>query len=342
MSHKGKAFEPSAHDPLQPKNYAQQLLDEFSFFDEIESYDAQQRWLAVRHLMRALGLLYLEYFQFHPEEAMAFGSAHEPLLRLAAGHIEEEYIRRLRRLTASLDEPELWERACWERTRVEAFNAMFGETVGFFDSAGFEDLEAVEERMQEAKHNFSIEDHRIPQNVPESHWWWFNHFDEHLDMATRMGMRIEKFEKIIAILNKLEVDFQIEREVALRKFMEVLGRVFLSVFQFHPEESRSCAAAHQRLIMRHFTHIKRYLSELEAFLAEKSPYLSLWERACWERTNIEAFNVVCGEVARLDTTRVEKLMQEAWPCIKVMDTDTYFFSYSTPESHWWWSVDLGE
>ncbi len=172
MSHKEKAFGSSAQDPLKSNRYIQQMISELSFFNDIDSYDEIERGMALQNLMDSLGLLYLEYFQFHLEEAMAFGSAQEPLLRLAARHIDEDYISLLRDLTLRLDEPELWERACWDRTRVEAFNAMFGEIVGRLD------LEFVERRMQRAKHNFSVEDHRVPRNAPKSHWWWFSHFGE--------------------------------------------------------------------------------------------------------------------------------------------------------------------
>ncbi|MCE5318346.1 MAG: hypothetical protein LLG04_13430 [Parachlamydia sp.] len=121
--------------------------------------------------MDEMGALYLDYFQYHLEEAQAIGLQYATDICWAAKAINMCYIYKLwsRALHAD-DWSDIWLEVCWGRTNIEAFHAMFGEFVRELDVAG------ILEYMESKKGHEKVDLRQIPKNVPKSHWWWFEDF----------------------------------------------------------------------------------------------------------------------------------------------------------------------
>lgn len=157
------SLEESLNEPLE-----RELLKAFNPLKDIERYDVILKRRVIQNFMDSLGRLFFDYFQFHKEKALVDVS----LLQVVKKHIQEIYIFDLRYLIYLIEYPGEWDKVCLQRSRLEAFNEMFGSAVGLLN------LDEVEEEMQGVKHNFSVNKNLVPNNVPSSHWWWFHSFWE--------------------------------------------------------------------------------------------------------------------------------------------------------------------
>jgi hypothetical protein len=129
---------------------------------------------AVKIFMKKLGLLFLDYFQIHLEEAEAIGRDHEPLLKSVFDDINSLYVIELWYQLTNADEwADVWKTACWGRTNIEAFNAMFGKRVGDLPT------EDIVEYMEAQKGKGGLEQDQIPKNFHKSQSWWFADFGKY-------------------------------------------------------------------------------------------------------------------------------------------------------------------
>lgn len=136
---------------------------------EITGYALQ---VAVQDFMDKIGRLYLNYFQFHIEEANISAMDYQELLPKFVKVINLEYVyEKEHRLAMADNFDELWETACWARTNIEAFQAMCGNFAGHLDAV---DLVAY---MQDKKGIVRADRNVIPTHVPSTHWWWFADFE---------------------------------------------------------------------------------------------------------------------------------------------------------------------
>lgn len=122
--------------------------------------------------MNEMGHLFLDYFQHHLEEAKIIGARFASDLAWAVRAINLFYVYKLwSRLVQSDDWADLWETACWGRTNIEAFNAMFNDFAPELDAGG------IVEYMEERKGSERLARNLIPKNVPQTQWWWFADFE---------------------------------------------------------------------------------------------------------------------------------------------------------------------
>ena len=112
-------------------------------------------------------------------------------------------------------------------------------------------------------------------------------------------------EKLVSLLESTKewenkVDFALQ--MAVEGFMKALGPLYLDYFQYHIKEAKVCALDYQKLLPLLVKTINRiYINNMWLSLKSASEWDDPWERACWIRTNIEAFQVMFGEMAgRLD------------------------------------------
>jgi hypothetical protein len=125
----------------------------------------------IHQFMHALGNLYLEYFQSHLEEAKAIGKAHQNLLKDEFDTIYKLYVLKWSSDCIRTHWYDRWDDVCRERTNIEAFNEMFGESVGNLDT------ENLTESMKSKWNQYEVMYlDQIPVNVLKSHWWWYDGF----------------------------------------------------------------------------------------------------------------------------------------------------------------------
>lgn len=158
---------PKESDPV----YLDKLTALLKSAKEWENIEGFAYEIAVENFMIELGQLYLEYFQFHPEDAKICAIDFQPLLPLLVEPINENYISPIMRginHADSWDDP--WERACWLRTNIEAFHTLFGDIAGRLDD------EDIIEYMEGMKGSAVISYDKIPKVVTKNHWWWFTKY----------------------------------------------------------------------------------------------------------------------------------------------------------------------
>lgn len=157
-------------DSTDEKNFQAQLVEQIQSINQWKDLPDMERRIAVKRFMKAIGHLYLDYYQFHLAESKACAYLYRSILEKSIDP-GLSYISKLEhrlRSADAMDEP--WEEACRGRTNIEAFNSMFGDSVEILDP------ELIESYMQDRKGTVYMEDECIPKNAPASHWWWFEKY----------------------------------------------------------------------------------------------------------------------------------------------------------------------
>ena len=157
-------------------SYKEQLIEQLRSVKEWDQLDGWYHKEDVIDSFRdTLCSLFLDYFQAHIEEAKECGFAYDDsfwkdALKSLNSFISSEIRKEVRLKSSWEDLEDVCLRACWIRTRIEAFNAMFG------DRAGNLYTEDIVEWMQDYKDCVSsfryIYRESIPKNAPQTHWWW--------------------------------------------------------------------------------------------------------------------------------------------------------------------------
>lgn len=158
---------PSPGTPPGEKNFQAQLLEQIQSINRWNDLPEIKRKVAVEDFMEAIGRLYLDYYQFHLDEARNCSIKKKSTIESSFGFIIT-YISNLEhtlRTADAMEDP--WETACRGRTNIEAFISMFDAPTDVIDSDG------IESYMQDRKGNAQLRNSLIPKNVPSSHWWWF-------------------------------------------------------------------------------------------------------------------------------------------------------------------------
>ncbi len=158
---------PKKSDPA----YVDKLISLLASTKEWENKADFALQMAVEGFMKALGPLYLDYFQYHIEEAKVCALDYQERLPYLVTPINRLYINNMWLSLKSASEWEdPWERACWIRTNIEAFQMMFGDVAGRLDDAD------IIEYMDEMKGSFGLTPDQVPQNAPQSFWWWYEEY----------------------------------------------------------------------------------------------------------------------------------------------------------------------
>ncbi len=117
--------------------------------------------------MDELWPLYLDYFQYHLEEARIASINHQELLSNNIEIINKMYVDSqfdyVERTTSNEYEDPPWVEACKVRSRIEAFNDMFG----FLGTLNNEDFV---EWLFDYRGNAFLADEIC--DAPKKHWWW--------------------------------------------------------------------------------------------------------------------------------------------------------------------------
>jgi hypothetical protein len=121
--------------------------------------------------MDEIGKLFLDYFQFHVQEATSIGKEFEEELTWAVRFIDVHYVYLTQfSLSSASSWKDVWPTACLTATNIEAFGMMFGEIVGELDAG------RIWEYIEDRREIESLEPHQRPKNVPKYHWWWFTEY----------------------------------------------------------------------------------------------------------------------------------------------------------------------
>lgn len=130
--------------------------------------------LTINDFMDNLWNLYLDYFQFHIEDAKFYASQYHDLIVDNYSYIHERYISKtIYRIRSADDYESKWDLACKFRSNIEVFQEIFGHIVGKINSEGFDDIVEYVEDCKGTTRGFS----REMDKVPQSHWWWFRGID---------------------------------------------------------------------------------------------------------------------------------------------------------------------
>lgn len=144
------------------------LLQSIRGWERLSDFDKEYE---TEMFMEAIGKLFLDYFQFHIQEAKVIGEEFEKDLRSALRLINLHYVYYMEhRFSSASSWDDVWLTACVTATNIEAFAMMFGEVVGELDASD------IWEYIEERKDMMGVEPHQRPKNVPKHHWWWFNEY----------------------------------------------------------------------------------------------------------------------------------------------------------------------
>jgi len=133
------------------------LENALMYLDGLDKLSTINQRKAVSEFMRVIRGIYL-----------MFGGSeipHKPFTPIALEFIGK-YVKDLELFLQNIFEGyDEWETVCWQRTSIEVFNTFFGDS-HYLDTLEVDDL--IEER---GKYE-SVRDEIIPENIPDSHWWW--------------------------------------------------------------------------------------------------------------------------------------------------------------------------
>ncbi len=129
--------------------------------------DSIKTWYIAKNFMDELWPLYLDYFQYHLEEAQIASINYQTLLADNIDVIQYRYVYKqfdaVERITSNEYEDPPWELACEVRSTIEAFNDMFG----FLGR-----LECEELVKWQLMYNKESGGGKKSFNAPPNHWWW--------------------------------------------------------------------------------------------------------------------------------------------------------------------------
>lgn len=149
----------------------QKLITLLEFMKMSFSLDEEGRDTAVNIFMKWLCRLYLDYFQYHLDEAKEIGERYEDVLLSLIDPIYEVHVEEFIDMVYWAREyaDDLWESGCLVKTKLEAFYEMFSSITGRITGEGVEELD----EYLEVKSYQSLDLDKIPKNIPKHHWWWF-------------------------------------------------------------------------------------------------------------------------------------------------------------------------
>lgn len=152
----------------ESERYHAQLMQMFESTEGWEKLDEFDKQDAIKDFMDSLGTLFLDYYQYHLDEAEKIGKIHQDKLINQRKNIAICYVYDLLdslNSTGEFHNP--WETACRGRTNIAAFNTMFANLVDPLPTQG------LDEYMEDRRGVVKVSKERIPKNAPQSHWWWF-------------------------------------------------------------------------------------------------------------------------------------------------------------------------
>lgn len=143
----------------------------------------------LKYFLEECGTLFLQYFQYHIDEAREYGLLNYAILsnvrRLIedASFVEKEigkvdvkninnFSDRVKsNIEAFNNKFKIGYYSVYRsRTNIEAFNSMFGEVIGIVNKKDFENVFLVENKGK-------VQYSEIFNYLPKSHWWWFEDDD---------------------------------------------------------------------------------------------------------------------------------------------------------------------
>jgi hypothetical protein len=151
------------------KSFNNQLTDQLESIKRWHRLSTYNKIYAINDFMNAIGQLYMDYFQYHLDEAQACASFYHVIFKQEFMNIMRDYVYRFFFKLKSADEwDDPWVVACRVRTNIEAFNSMFGGI-----SPENIPTEEFEQYLDERRDGYHLSQDEIPKNAPRSHWWWF-------------------------------------------------------------------------------------------------------------------------------------------------------------------------
>lgn len=138
--------------------------------EEVTTIDPLKDWLKAQDLIKdflgEIGKLFLEYFQFHLDEARSCGYLYKDILKNLIWPIEHlGYIRDEITWCTRSSYADDYEPILLARTNLEAFNSMFGEVVGF---ANLSHQDKLVDRFRGSSFSSPAK-----IGIPISHCWWY-------------------------------------------------------------------------------------------------------------------------------------------------------------------------
>ena len=114
-----------------------------------------------------------------------------------------------------------------------------------------------------------------------------------------------------------------------------VGDLFLRHFQIHPQKAQGISESHKEASSKVVPWIQEsYVAKLEEFLQGTFEGYGEWKLACQQRTNIEAFNSMFGNlIFCLDTEQIDEYQQERKSSEGIDQNEV---PTNIPKSHWWW------
>jgi hypothetical protein len=156
--------------------------------------------------------------------------------------------------------------------------------------------------------------------------------EERTNYINQLNVKIQS----LADIHELPVNKQRRKK---GKFMDFVGDMYLDYFYKDLQAAQLCAQGNKKTLESIRLLALGYVTDLDSFVT--MPFEGFggeWEVICCERTNIEAYNEMFGEVIRkLDTSEVEQDMQDIRE-----KAECPGIPKNAPKSHWWWSAGIPE
>jgi len=130
-----------------------------------------------------------------------------------------------------------------------------------------------------------------------------------------------------------------EQRTKMDNFMDSVRNLYLNYFYKDLQAAQQCAQGNRQTLESVRLLALGYLRDLDSFIT--MPFEGFggeWEVICSQRTNVEAYNEMFGEVIRkLDTSEVEQDMQDIRE-----KAECPGIPKNMPKSHWWWWAGIPE
>lgn len=162
-------FDNDFQNTLSTIDYVSQLDLAIQVLNGIRKSSYGEKADIVERFMDKIGALFLEHLQFHLKEVENnLNISSREIIQHNSSFISDIYLSLLGSgVLEGTVEDDTWYWACKCRTNIEAFNLIFENMI---DPEG---LEGIDSFMQEQKRKSLIGRTDLPQNIPRSHWWWF-------------------------------------------------------------------------------------------------------------------------------------------------------------------------